>query len=161
MILMNDNRYDCILIGFKNYPINKRLMVAKNNEAALNYCKHEYLKYKGKYLFYDEFLSNICDYSRNLKFSINEIPYLGIVYLHNYLSQRGLRIKSFNYFDNSIQEIEKFVMDNEVKFVAVSSVFYTNPIPLIDIVKRIRKWLPESKIAVGGAYIVYAAAKCQ
>lgn len=150
---MNNNRYDCILIGFKNYPLNKRIMVAKNNEAALNYCKHEYLTYRGKYLFYDEFLTHLCNDGDNLRFSIHEIPYLGIAYLHNYLSQKGLRVKSYNYFDYSMDEIEKIAYGNKVKFVAISSVFYTNPIPLIDIVKRIRGCLPEVKIAIGGAYI--------
>lgn len=150
---MNDNKYDCMLIGFKDYFLNERMIVARNNEAALNYCKHEFVKCDNKYFFYDEFLSYLCRYDKELKFSINEIPYLGIVYLSNYISKKGIKVKTFNYFDNNFDEIIEFVKENKVDFVAVSSVNYTNPIPLIRVVRQIRKWLPNSKIAIGGAYI--------
>lgn len=140
---------DCLLVGYKELSLEERRLMAKGNIAALNYCKHEYIEYNDKFYFYDDFISEI---SGNI-YKISELPYLGIMYLDNYLKKRNILVNTYSSFDFDKDAIEDDLNTKEIKVIALSAVFYTSPISLIRLVSYFRKKSPDSKIIVGGAYI--------
>ena len=142
-----------MLIGGKEYTIEERLFAASGNIAALNYCKHEYVEYNGAFYFYDAFYTKLLQSINGRKICIGEIPYLGVLYLEQFLRSNGLKIVTFNNFDLDLLEIDKMIRNCMVPIVAISTTFFTSPIPIIRMVQHIKKNNRDIKIIVGGAYI--------
>lgn len=146
-------KLDCLLVGYKELLLEERKLMAKGNLAALNYCKHEYVIYKNKAMFYDDFLTQLSKEVNGDIYKISELPYLGIMYLENYLKNRDISVLAYNSFDFDREAIEVELNTKEIKIIAISAVFYTSPIPIIRLVSYFKRKSPNSKIVIGGAYI--------
>ena len=49
---------DCVLVGFKEYDINMRVLAAQQNDAAYINARFQYINYKNRKIYYDQFLSS-------------------------------------------------------------------------------------------------------
>lgn len=150
---MDNKKLDCLLVGYKEVTLEERRLMAKGNIAALNYCKHEYIEYENKMWFYDDFLTEISKKVDGDIYKISEIPYLGIMYLENYLKNRNITVSAYNHFDFYKDLIDKEIETKQITVIAISAVFYTSPIPIIRLVNYYKKKVPKAKIVVGGAYV--------
>ena len=86
-------------------------------------------------------------------------PYLGGVYLYNYLIRRGFDCKLVNFLDLQWDEFEKQVNKNP-KIIALSTTFLTNIRAVKQVTKKIRDVAPDVFLVVGGplvytSYLLY------
>ncbi|MBW4080398.1 radical SAM protein [Paenibacillus sp. S150] len=149
---------ECVVIGNTEFSVQERLLTS--DPISQTCCRRQYIRYRGHSFFYNEWFSylkaspleeHLSGYSPG-DLTINEIPFYPVIFLSNYLSQKGLRTECVNHFDSGKERISR-LLEQEPKVIVISIGASSNSLPLLKIVKFVRSLQPDVKIVVSGQYI--------
>ena len=148
---------DCIVVGYNEIDFGQHLKRQKPGEkysGGYRSSKANSLIYQGERITYTKLLNEIMTRATGEKHDLNVFkqPNLAVCYLKSYLSRRGLNIEIVNFF-NSEKERFAELLKQSPNAVAITTTFYTDDEPVIELVDFIRQHNPETKIIVGGPHI--------
>ncbi|MBW1817696.1 MAG: radical SAM protein [Deltaproteobacteria bacterium] len=86
-------------------------------------------------------------------------PYLGGIYLYNFLNRRGITCGLINFLDLELERFKDLLKQNP-KIVALSTTFLTDIKSVKSVTRTIRQYAPDIKIVLGGplvynSYLLY------
>jgi anaerobic magnesium-protoporphyrin IX monomethyl ester cyclase len=115
--------------------------------------RHSFILH-GKRMTYMALLNHVITKAtgQNPRFNVFETPSLGVCYLKSYLQKRNFEVEIINFFNYELEKFKK-LLSRRPRSVAITTTFYFNNDPLIEIVKFVRKHSPDTKIIVGGPYL--------
>jgi anaerobic magnesium-protoporphyrin IX monomethyl ester cyclase len=151
-------KLDCAVIGYNDalFPdLLDRLEPYKNVTAAYEHMIAQSVMLKGKRLKYSELINACISHSREeeCNFSIFCMPSLGVSYLVNFLLNKGIKATPIQYFNNEKKQLKNLLINEDPTAIAISTSYYYEPEPIIEIITFIRKYNPETTIIVGGTYV--------
>jgi radical SAM PhpK family P-methyltransferase len=79
-------------------------------------------------------------------------PSLGVCYLQSYLLRRGFRAECVNFFNHQ-QERFAQLLAGRPRTVAITTTYYIDHAPIIEIVGFVRRHSPETRIVIGGPHV--------
>jgi p-methyltransferase len=80
------------------------------------------------------------------------MPNLGAYYLCSFLRRRALHVELINFF-NAEQDLFRAMLAESPSAVAITTTFYFEAAPIVDIVQFVRRHSPTTKVIVGGPHI--------
>jgi radical SAM PhpK family P-methyltransferase len=164
---MNENRTDCIVIGYNEmpFPSYERLIRNYGEESeAYRDLRMSFVEVDGARMTYVGLLNHVLaqahagngnghgDAAALRPFVSGEIPNLAAAYLTNYLRRRGLGATYINLFQEQREELAALLRQGP-RAVAITTTFYVLNFPVIEMVEFIRQVNPEVRIIVGGPLI--------
>jgi len=148
---------DCIVVGYNDIDFAQQLKAQKLGEkysGGYRSSKINSLIYHGERITYTNLLNQVIAQATGVNPDLNvfKLPNLAVCYLKSYLSRRGLNIEIVNFFNS---EKERFIelLKQSPNAVALTTTFYVDDEPIIELVDFIRQHCPETKIIVGGPHI--------
>jgi radical SAM PhpK family P-methyltransferase len=84
-------------------------------------------------------------------------PSLGVCYLQSYLIKRGFRAEALNFFTQDQERFEQLLAERP-RSVAITTTYYVDNAPILEIVAFVRRHAPEARIIVGGPHVFNLAA---
>jgi p-methyltransferase len=81
-----------------------------------------------------------------------ELPNLGISTLASFLHHRGLSVEWINFFNAERAKLD-LLLEQKPLAVAITTTFYVNNDPIVELVQYVRERSPETKVVVGGPHI--------
>lgn len=156
---MRDSTIDCIIIGYHESPLKDEIdsaMQMRGQSGHLISLFTNTVEAGGERLSYLELLNRVAasETGQDPKLHVSAMPNLGVSYLRNFLYQAKLEVEAINFFDFEAERLKILLAHNHVKTVAITTTFYTNDAPIRDIIKFVRTYSLETKIIVGGPYIL-------
>ncbi|MCP5047450.1 MAG: radical SAM protein [bacterium] len=154
---MTSQSIDCILVGYNDVDFDGFASAQKSVEqraGGYHEIKTNSLFLKGKRRTYMDVLNHYISQATNKPSHLNvfKAPSLGACYLANFLEQRNFKTELINFF-NSGQEKLKTLLSQSPRSVAITTTFYVDNSPIIEIVNFIRKYNSTVKIIIGGPHI--------
>lgn len=152
---MSLEKIDCVIIGYNN--IDFTAFVDRHHTmhtGAYHEIKSNSIIFNGKRMLYMDLLNHIIEKAtgQNPNLNVFTTPSLGVCYLQSYLQQRKHNVEIINFFNHE-QENLKLLLAQSPRAVAITTTFYIDNSPIIEIVKFVREQSPETKIIVGGPHI--------
>ena len=148
---------DCIVVGYNEVDFTKLLKEQKLGEkysGGYRSSKANSVIYRGERITYTKLLNQVIAEATGVYPDLNifKIPNLACCYLKSYLSKRGLNVEIVNFFNS---EKERFVelLKQSPNAVALTTTFYVDDEPIIELVDFIRQHCPDTKIIAGGPHI--------
>jgi radical SAM PhpK family P-methyltransferase len=148
---------DCILIGYNDTDFGAFAATQKslqNHSGAYHEVKANSLIMHGKRLTYMDMLNHgIAEATgRNPGLNVFEAPSQGVCYLASYLLKRDFKVEVVNFFTYEKERLQKLLAESP-RAVAITTTFYVDNAPIVEIVAFIRKHCPDTRIIVGGPHI--------
>jgi p-methyltransferase len=154
--MASNERLDCVVVGYNDVDFGKFAARQKRMEStsgAYHEVKTNSILINGERITYMEFLNRVS--GRLMGFdphlSAFDAPSLGAYYLASFVRQRGLSAEVVNFFNHDQDLFAKYLA-RKPRAVAITTTFYVDAWPLLDVVRFVRKHSPESKIIVGGPF---------
>src|SRR5262249_29557750 len=94
---------------------------------------------------------------REVDFNVFDAPSLGMCYLTSFLKRREFRVEFVNFFNRDRERLAS-LLAKAPRSVAVTTTFYIEDDPVIEVVNFVRRHSPQTKIIVGGPHIFNRAA---
>ncbi len=79
-------------------------------------------------------------------------PSLGVCYLSSFLARRGFAVEPLNFFNHQKDRLRDLLAERP-RAVAITTTYYVDNAPIVELVNFIREHGPETKIIVGGPHI--------
>ncbi|VEN73032.1 Radical SAM domain-containing protein [Candidatus Desulfarcum epimagneticum] len=155
---MSSKTMDCVIVGY-NEPDLQDIIAnwekAKHGSGTFFDAMDGVIKLHNKWISYADFLDAVLYAVDRKKRDINimSLPNLGLCYLKSFLNEKKLKIEIINSYNQEKKNLES-ILQTGSRAVAISSTFYSEPDPIKEIVKFIRRLDSETKIIVGGPYIL-------
>jgi p-methyltransferase len=148
---------DCVVVGYNDVDFATHLKAQKTGEkysGGYRSSKANSLIYHGERITYTKLLNQVIAQATGVNPDLNvfNLPNLAVCYLKSFLSRRGLNIEIVNFF-NAEKEHFAALLRESPNAVALTTTFYTDDEPVIELVDFIRQHCPETKIVVGGPHI--------
>jgi radical SAM PhpK family P-methyltransferase len=148
---------DCIVVGYNDIDFAQQLKAQKLGEkysGGYRSSKINSLIYRGERITYTNLLNQVMAQATGVNPDLNvfKLPNLAVCYLKSYLSRRGLNIDIVNFFNSEKDRFADLLKDSP-KAVALTTTFYVDDEPIIELVDFIRQHCPETKIIVGGPHV--------
>jgi radical SAM PhpK family P-methyltransferase len=145
---------DCIIIGINEQSIDsyaKEQKIFKDHSGAYEEVMTNSVFMDGSYYTSIEMMNLLLNNNGDYKWNLNifETPNLGVLYLANFLRCRNISIDFINHY-NSGKEKLKELIEKGARCVAITTTFYVNDEPIIDIIRFVRSVDEKIKIIVGG-----------
>jgi p-methyltransferase len=148
---------DCILVGYNDIDFSQ--FAAKQKEMEKYSGAYEEIKWNsvilhGKRVRYMDLLNHAITQAtgQNPHFNIFQTPSLAVCYLSSFLQKRQFKVDYINFFNQEQQKFKKLLAQSP-RTVAITTTFYVDHDPIIEIVNFIREHNPTVKIIVGGPHI--------
>jgi len=152
---------DSFLIGHNEIGINRynqllRLIYGKNSKNYMETAKYNLSHIRCEDGYYTPSqIFNLVTTGDGSKIDIADTFSLTIAYLGSFLHRHGF---SFNYINTFHKEEDQdklahFLGKGTVKTIAITTTYYLSILPILDIVKFIRKHDRDVKIIVGGPFV--------
>jgi len=151
---------DCLIIGANNR--DQKLFSAKQlnrNDCYDTITLNDFKMDPLTALSYVRSLNGSNINNDDSLYSFSEVTSLGPLYLANYLIQRRIVTKFINSFDCEIDSVIEILQYENPQIVVITTTFYVDPSPLIEITELIKKTNPECKIIIGGPLIFNLCSK--
>jgi len=153
--MSSQSAIDCVIVGYNQMDFHT--FANQNNTmhtGAYHEIKTNSVVFNGKRMLYMDLLNHILTQATGQHPHLNvfETPSLGVCYLQNYLQQRDHNVEIVNFFTQDKEKFKSFLAKAPVA-VAITTTFYIDNAPIIEIVKFVREHSPKSKIIVGGPHI--------
>jgi radical SAM PhpK family P-methyltransferase len=153
---------DCIVIGYNDpdfLTFAEKQKTMQVRSGAYHEIKTNSMIRNGKRISCMNYLNNILEQStgESSRLNVFEAPSLGVCYLTNFLKQRSYHVEFVNFF-NFGRERLKDLLSTGPRSVAITTTFYIEDDPVIEIVEFVRQHCPQTKIIVGGPHIFNRAA---
>lgn len=146
-----EDSIDCIIIGSVNYSVNERIVTA--DKISKQCCRRQYVKVEKRKFFYYQLIDYIYEKNNsNKRFCINEVCAPNTLQMINYLGMRHLKVELINNFDSEKERLKMLLSKNAFTVVLSLGQLYSS-LPIIRIVKYIRKYNDKINIIVSGNYI--------
>ena len=149
--------YDCILVGYNDVNFSElasRQKMMARYSGAYHEIKTNSILWRGRRVPYMELMNQAITRAtgRNPHLSVFEAPLQALCYLGNHLSKRGLAVELVNFFNH---EKDRFgsLLHAGARAVAITTTFYVDNAPVIELVEFTRKHSPNTKVIVGGPHI--------
>jgi radical SAM PhpK family P-methyltransferase len=147
----------CIIVGYNDIDFidfAARQKAMEKTSGAYHEVRTNSVLLRGRRYTYMDLINQAIERAQgtNPRLSVFEAPALGAYYLKNFLHQKGLDAQLVNFFS---YDKEKFaeLLAGKPETVAITTTFYIEDAPVVEIVKFVRKYSPTTKIIVGGPYI--------
>ena len=148
---------DCVLVGYNE--LSFEAMVEQRRASAGRNGYYSYLKTNsvlldGKRLDYTELLNRVRARAqgRTSELNVFNLPNLAVCYLTSYLRRRELDVETVNFFNHDKSALADHLRRG-VRAVAITTTFYVEPTPIIEIVEFVRAHSPDTLVVVGGPHI--------
>ena len=148
---------DCILVGYNDVNFSElasRQKMMARYSGAYHEIKTNSILWRGRRVPYMELMNQAITRAtgRNPHLSVFEAPLQALCYLGNHLSKRGLAVELVNFFNH---EKDRFgsLLHAGARAVAITTTFYVDNAPVIELVEFTRKHSPNTKVIVGGPHI--------
>lgn len=148
---------DCIIIGYNDVSFSSLWDEAKKVEGLSGshwFLMAESVEYMGRRIPYHVLLNEYLTKKngKDSKLHVCNIPNLAVCYLYSYLKKRNFNIEFINFFTEDKQRLASLLKCNQ-KSVAITTTFYLENSPIIDIIRFIKQHNTETRIIVGGPYV--------
>lgn len=148
---------DCIVVGYNDSDFAQQLKAQKLGEkysGGYRSSKANSLIYHGERITYTKLLNEVITQATGVNPDLNvfNLPNLAVCYLKSFLNRRGLNVEIVNFFNADKERFAELLADSP-NAVALTTTFYTDDEPIIELVDFIRQHCPETKIIVGGPHI--------
>jgi radical SAM PhpK family P-methyltransferase len=153
---------DCVIVGYNDVGFGEFAEyreLRKQHQGMYTEILHNSVMLNGRRTHYMELLNHVLTRAtgHNPRLNVFEMPNLAVCYLKSFLSKRHLNVEIVNFYT---YESEKFkdILAQSPRAVAITTTYYVDPTPIIDIVQFVREHGgPETKIIVGGPHIFNSA----
>jgi len=156
------NHLDCVVIGYNDVAFSKLCDKHKPfQEFSGTYgeLKTNSVLLNGQRKTYMELLNHVLKGVHGTDPNLNgfEVPNLGAVYLTSFLRNRNFSVELINFFNFEKDRLADLLMESP-RAVAITTTYYIEEEPVKEIIEFIRERAPETKIILGGPYILSACA---
>lgn len=141
------DQVECIVVGNVDFDVKERMVAS--DSISQNCCKRQYIKYNGRSLYYNEMLSLVDEHQ---SFNVNEIPSFWGMLVVNYLSDKGISTDYINCISN-LDEAGRIIEIAKPLSVVINIGTINNSLPIVRVVRLVKKYSPETKILLNGLYI--------
>ena len=149
---------DCIVIGYNDVSFNS---LAEKHKPFQDYngtyseLKTNSVLLNGQRKTYMELLNHALTGLHGTDPNLNafEVPNLGAVYLTNYLRSRNFSVELINFYNYEKDRLADLLMEKP-RAVAITTTYYVEEEPIKEIIEFIRERSPETRIILGGPYIL-------
>lgn len=148
---------DCVIVGYNDTDFGQFAAAQKEMESrsgAYHEVKSNSVLLSGQRHTYMDLLSRVIESAtgHNPKLNVFQAPQLGPAYLKHFLYKHGQHAEIVNLFNEGKDHL-KGLLKQSPKAVAITTTFYVDNAPVIEIVKFIRAHSPDVKIIVGGPHV--------
>ena len=152
-----DTSVDCIVIGYNDYDFSDVLEQAKRFESQTGSYWHllsHSAEFNGQRIPFNALLNEYLSQGSGEQTDLHvcRIPNLAVCHLAYFLQKRGLDVALVNFFTDEKERLASLLQRNP-KSVAITTTFYVDSTPIIDIISFIRQHNKETRIIVGGPHI--------
>src|SRR5262249_25880832 len=154
--MLSKQHLNCIIIGYNDVDFAKLAMKQKrmeNTSGAYHEIKANSVLLRNRRYTYMELINRAITRAQgeNPRLSVFEAPSLGAFYLKNFLHRKGLHSEVVNFFNYDKGKLAE-LLTQRPDAVAITTTFYVDQTPIVEVVEFIRKYCPGTKIIVGGPY---------
>jgi len=162
-----DNTIECFFIGHNEIPFDqyeKDLRTMGTHSGAYRELNLNFIMYNNKPYSATEIFnlfnndeahhlqksqkSSMCRHLKSYSTFSNAIAYLG-----TYLNRRGYTFDYVNSFRDEQEKLAEKLVSRKILTIAIITTFYISPLPIIEIIKFIKKYNQTAKIVVGGPFV--------
>ena len=159
--MKQDTTIDCVLIGYNDVSFSSLWNETKRFDA---FCGNqggkfralmlESVEYQGERVSYGDLLNHYFGHKNGKQsdLCVSKLPNLATCYLYSYLKKRKFNVEFVNFFTKEKQRLASLLKGN-TKSVAITTTFYVESSPIIEIVRFIRQHNPDTTIIVGGPHV--------
>jgi len=154
---MPRNQNDCVIVGYNDLDFEEVLSGARateNQSPIYSELKRSTARFRGKRLPYMGLLNAAMEAAtgESARLHVCELPSLGVAYLTSFLRRRDLSVDYVNFYSGEIDKFKRLLADRP-RSVAITTTFYVDNGPIIEIIKLVRELSPSTVIIVGGPHI--------
>lgn len=146
---------DCLLIGHNDMDFNllaDSVFAMGGDSPAYRDLKLNFIWHQGKRRTVTDILNLYAPES--LQFRMGDVFSTTIAYLATYLDKHGLSFDFINDYQQEKEALKNKLLSGGILSVAITTTLYTFPSPIIEICKFIRKHSRNTKIIIGGPYVL-------
>ena len=148
---------DCVIVGyndvaFGDFAASQKKMTHRS--GAYHEVMTNSVLLGGQRVTYMDVINHAVERSTGVDPRLNTFasPSLGVCYLQSYLSQRGFRVAELNFFTYDKERFKHLLADRP-RSVAITTTYYVDNAPIVEIATFVRRHSPDTKIIVGGPHI--------
>ena len=154
--MLSNQRLNCVIVGYNDVDFRKLAMNEKrveNTSGAYHEIKANSVLLRGQRYTYMELINQAIERAQgeDPRLSVFEAPSLGAFYLKNFLHIKGFHAEVVNFFSYEKEKLASLLAERP-DAVAITTTFYVDPAPIIEVVEFVRRHCPETKIIVGGPH---------
>lgn len=154
---MAADNIDCLLVGYYEQAFSDvieraRLTAAQNGRYSC--LEANAVLIDGEWTTYTGLINRAITKATGQHPRLNpfDLPNLACCYLSSFLQHAGLKTRVVNFVNHERSEFEVLLRERP-RVVAISTTFYTDPAPIAELVRFIRKHAALAVIVVGGSHI--------
>lgn len=152
---------DCVLVGYNDVDFDSLASTQKmmgRYSGAYHEIKTNSIIWRGRRVPYMDLMNHAIASAtgRNPRLSVFEAPLQALCYLSSHLTKQGFAIELVNFFNH---EKDKFrtLLSAGPRAVAITTTFYVDNSPIIELIEFVRKYSPGTKVIVGGPHVLNLA----
>lgn len=155
--MVSDARLHCVVIGYHDIDFDKFAQKQKQmdktsggyhevkaNSVLLNGKRHTYMGLINQAV--------MRAHGKDPRLNVFAAPSLGAYYLANFLRRKGFHSEVVNFFTYEQGRLADLLAQGP-DTVAITTTFYVDYQPIVEIVRAVRQLCPQTKIIVGGPHI--------
>ena len=152
-----NTQVDCVVIGYNDLNF-QTFAAAQKNMAQYSGAYHEVVTNSvlldGNRITYMDLINRGVELATGGNPHLNAFaaPSLGVCYLTSFLARMGFHVEPVNFF-NSQKDHLSDLLRGRPRAVAITTTYYVDNAPIVELVAFIRQHCPETKIIVGGPHI--------
>jgi radical SAM PhpK family P-methyltransferase len=154
---MSDNNLDCIVVGYNDVDLKMVLDSMgpmKNVSGALRNMAHNTVLFRGRRMNYTTLLNLALTevMNKHYRLHVMQLPNLGVAYLRSFLERRRFKVDHINFFNEEKGRLAELLKQG-ARSVAITTTFYVEADPIIEIVRFVRQINSDVIIITGGPHI--------
>ena len=149
---------DCLILGFYDYPLPEYVEIVRafgERSGAYRDLALSLVVLNGKPYRALDVLTML----RKAEMRVVEPPFHNadvlwpvVAYLTSYLQRRGLSADYVNLPHIEDDDLRR-KLQSPVRAIAITTTLYVSPLPIVELIKRCRRWNPKATIIVGGPFV--------
>lgn len=151
------SRLDVVILGYNDVDIKQ---VERDHEAVQKFSggysnfKTNTINVQGERIPFMTLLNRSLATGRSddPRFHLCELPSLGASYLKSFLVQRGFTAEVVNFFNHDRDRFAALLAESPAA-VAITTTFYVDERPIVELIEFIRRHSSTTKVVVGGPHI--------
>lgn len=160
--MSRSNVLDCVVVGYNDLGFGEFAEYRKerrDRQGMYTEILHNSVMFNGRRTHYMELLNHVVEQATgtNPRLNVFEMPNLAVCYLASFLRRRGFAVEIVNFFTYEKDRLKALLAEGP-RTVAITTTYYVDPAPIIDIVNFVREHgHPETRIVIGGPHIFNTA----